>query len=486
MSHYKCICQLCTCGRHHCPQPSRPKNDIMSRTEPVSKMGSTEYKTVFLTHSNAKPPDSYKPALKALSRDVPMTADTTNKLDYIKHPVSMPMQRPPAVYKKPDGSMANESEYKKEYRSKTPEPAKPILPPASHMRSVSQPFQGQSTQARDYVAFTLPPREFYGEKRVYAPPTEPFAKTTTIKSDYNVKFLPEPTKSMRPPQNAKISRDPFEGSTCHRSDFRIFPIPEKFHKSKIAYQPPQEPFSGVTTFSTDFPGHKGIKPVGSMRPPVATKSADAPFESLTTSRQSYRKWELPTRFSRPPTIYQPPTEKFDGLTSFTKDFINHGPPEPVTNYKPRQQAIHYERPMEHDTIHHLDYKAWDVTNKQQPIRQERPYEPPAERFEGCSTTSKSYRGVYAPPAASMKPPLKPYTREETFGGLTTYKDCYSASRLSQRCIGGDPTQPNIPGYTFSHEDSRTGHKFYHLAPPAPPSPPQAETAAPPAPIPDTE
>lgn len=464
------------CRRHHCPQPSKPKNDIMSRTEPLSKLGSTEYKTVFLTHSNAKPPDSFKPALKALSRDLPMTADTTNKLDYIKHPVSMPMQRPPAVYRKPDGSMQNESEYKKEYRSKTPEPAKPIVPPPSHMRSASQPFQAQSTQARDYVAFPLPPREFYGERRVYVAPTEPFAKTTTIKSDFDAKVLSEPTKSMKPLQDAKISRDPFEGKTCHRSDFRIFAIPERFHKAKVSYQPPQEPFSGTTTFSSDFPGHRGIKPVSSMRPALTAKSADVRFESLTTSRQSYRKWELPPRFSRPPTVYEPPKEKFDGLSSFMKDFVHHGLPEPVMSYKPKPQPIQCDRPMENDTVHHLDYKAWDVTNKQLPIKQGRPYEPPTERFEGCSTTSKSYRGVYAPPAASTKPPLKPYTREQVFDGLTTYRDCYSASKINHHCIGGDPTQPNIPGYQYSHEDARTGHKFYHAMPLAPAPPPPAAVA----------
>lgn len=427
----------------------------MSRTEGHSKIGSTEYKTVFLTHGNAKPPESFKPALKALTHDVPMTADTTHRLDYVKHLVTPLIPHPPTLYKKPEGSMAGESEYTKEYRSKTPEPPKPVLPAISHMRSNSQPFQGQSTQARDFIAYTIPPREFYGERRVYAPPTEPFAKTTTIQSDFTGKQPTELTKSTKPPQIPKISRDPFDGNTCHRNDYRMFALPERFQRQKIVYQPPQEAFKGVTTFTSDFPGHRGIKPLASLKPPVVAKNSDARFDSRTTTRQSYRQWELPPRFSRPPTVYEPPKEKFETITSFSKDFIHHGMPEPAFNYKPKSQPIQYERPMEQDTVHRLDFQAWDVTNRQQPCRQERPYEPPVEKFDGQSTTSSVYRGAFAPPASSTKPLLRPYSKGEKFDGVTTYRDCYSTSGLKSSCA---ITQ--FSGYEFSHEDARTGHKFY--------------------------
>lgn len=432
----------------------------MARTELNSKIGSTEYKTVFLTHGKSKPPDSFKPAMKVLSRDVPMTADTTQKIDYIKHLVTPLIPRPPAMYKKPEGSMANESEYKKEYLSKTPEPAKPVLPALNQIRSASQPFQGQSTHTRDFVAYTLPPREFYGERRVYMPPTEPFARTTTVQTDFTGMSLAEPTKSTKPPQAPKLSREPFESSTCHRSDFHPFPLPERFQRPKVAYQPPEDPFQGMTTFANDFPGHRGIKPVSSLKPPVTAKHSDVCFESLTTSRQSYRKWELPPRFSRPPTVYEPPKEKFEAITSFSKDFVHHGTPEPALNYKPQPQSLQHDRPMEQNTSNRLDYQAWDVTNRQQPIRQNRPYEPPVERFEGNSTTSSVYRGVYAQPAMSTKPQLKPYSKGETFERQTTYRDCYSSGGFKPDFITGNPVKPEIPGYEFSHEDTRTGHKFY--------------------------
>lgn len=389
-----------------------------------------------------------------------MSGDTTNKLDFVRHLVQPPLPRPPALYKKPDGKVNGESEYKKEYRPKTSEPAKPILPVLNNIRAANEPLQTTSTQKNDYVPHKLPPREFYGERRVYEPPKEVFGGTSTIQSDYKGLPLVEPTKLMKPPQNAKQSNEKFDGTTCHKDNFRPFPLPERFIKPKLVYSPPTEPFEGTSTFVAEYHAHKDVKPASSFKPPLVAKRSDAPLESVTVSRQSYRKWDLPPRFSRPPTVYEPPKEKFEADTRFSIDFVHPGIPELAISYKPKAEPIKRDVPMDQHTIQRLDYKPWDVTNRQQPIRQEKPYEPPVEKFEGRSTTSHSYRGEYAPPAASTKPLLKAYTKGEGFNGQSTYKECYSQGGFKPDFITGDPTKPEIPGYLFSHEDSRTGHRFY--------------------------
>ena len=446
--------------RHHCPHPTKPKSDIMTRTEPVHKMGSTEYKAVFFTHEETRPRDSFKPAQKALTREMPMVCDTTHKVDFVKHLVHPPVPRPPVVFKKTEGTIEGESEYKKEFRPKTSEPAKPILPVLNRIRSTSEPFQTVTTQMTDFIPQKIPPREYYGERRIYEPPKEVFNGCSTLKDDYRGLPLVEPTKSMKPSQNAKVSHDKFDGTTCHKENYRPFNLPERFIKPKQVHCPPTEPFEGVSTFVAEFPVHKDIKPTASYKPPVIAKRSEGQFDSVTISRQSYRKWDLPPRFSRPPTIYEPPKEKFEGNSLFTTDFIHPGPPEQTTNYKPKAEAIKHEVPMDSDTINRLDYKTWDVTQRQELIKQEKPYEPPVEKFQGRSTTSESYRGEYAPPAPSNKPKLKPYTKGEPFNGLSTYKDCFSKGGFKPDFITGNPNKPMIPGYVFSHEDTRTGHKFY--------------------------
>ena len=455
--------------RHHCPHPTKPKTDIITRTEFTSNIGATEYKTIFLPH-NARPRGILKPPQRALTHDAPMTCDTTNRLDYVRHSVSLPVPRPPPIYKRPEGTMNKESEYKKEFRSKTPEPVKPALPPLSQVRTTNEPFLGQSTQAGDFIAYELPPREFHGERRVYEPPTEPFAGISTMQSDYIGASLVEPTKSVKPSQTPKLSREPFQNNTCHKDDYRSFPIPERFQAPKQLHQPPDEPFNGVSTFTTDFPGHRGVKPASSLKPPITTKTSHASLDSLTISRQSYRKWEIPPRYSRPPTVYEPPKEKFDARSLFSNDFVDYGVPEPTVSYKPKMDPVKHTTPLEKNTVHRLDFQPWDVTNRQLPIRQERPYEPPIERFEAMSTTSEVYRGEYAPPASTAKPQLKAYSKKDTFDGQSTYKESFSRGGFRPDCITRHPT---IPGYQFSHQDSRTGHKFYIPVPAA--TPPQPDT-----------
>jgi hypothetical protein len=432
----------------------------MARADDAHKVGSTEYKTIFLAHAGATPRNSFKPPQKALARDVPMVCDTTNKLDFVKHLTVCPTPRPPPVYIKPEGKICEESEYTKEFRSKTPEPAKPVLPVLNNMRMSNEPFNGVTTQAKDYVPHEIPTKEFYGEKRVYQPPTEPFAKSTTVKMDFTGLPLMEPTKTFKPSQAAKLSSDPFKGNSSYKDSFKFFPLPEKFKKVKEIYRPSTEPFNGLSTFAAEFPYHTKVRPPSSFKPPVTVKRADAPIDSVTTTRQSYRKWDLPPRFSRPSTIYEAPKEKFDVKSSFKSDFIDPGVPEPTINYKPKIEPLKRDAPMEHNTIHRLDYQPVVMLERQQPIRKERPYEAPVDRFEGISTTSKSYRGDFGPPATSTKPMLKPYSKKDEFQGESTYRVCYSQGGFKPDFITGSLEKPIIPGYVFSHEDSKTGHKFY--------------------------
>ena len=467
-----CNCLFSFLSRHSCPKPVQPKTDLFHTTGDV-KLSQTEYRTIFLNHGSAKPRESLKPPQRVTTRDAPMSSHTTNRVDFISHQVSPYTPRPPTVYKKPEGTVSGESEYSKEFRSKTPEPVKPVLPQPSQVRTLDEKFHGKSTQATDFVCYELPPREFYGERRVYEPPTETFSGLSTFQTDFKGLLQTEPARSMKPQQNPKTSNERFNGTTCYHVDFRRFEIPEKFQHPKQVYKPPEELFQGYSTFTTDFPGHHGIKPAQSLKPPINAKVSHAPLDSLTTSRQSYRKWEMPPRFSRPPTVYEPPKEKFYSKTVFSDDFVSYGVPEPVSNFKPKHEPIKKIAPIEHETVNRIDYKPPDITQRTQLIIQEKKYEPPTEKFEALSTTSTAYRGQYAPPAPSAKPLLKPYSKGIKFDAHSMYRECYSQSGFKPDYITGHPNKPVIPGYMFSHEDPKSGHKFYipETKPTTPPSQP---------------
>ncbi len=465
--------------KHGCPKPSRPKNDLFPNA-PGSEVNDTEYKTIFLKHSNPTPRESFKPPLKAIQRDSPMACNTTNRVDYVSHPVTPCVPRPPAAYKRPEGTVNGESEYIKEYQYKSPEPVKPILPQSSQIRVSGDKFNVRSTQATDFKPFVVQPRVIYGENRVYKPPTEKFQGASTFQSDFKGELPTEPTISMKPTQETKLSRDAFDVMSSYHSDYKRFQIPDRFKRDKQEYQPPVEKFFGTSCFTSDFPGHRGVTPAQSLKPPRTAKASNEPLEATTTSRMSYQKWDIPPRFSRPPTSYEPPKEMFSGNTVFTDDFVSHGIPEPVQNFKPKNEPIRISAPVENQTINRIDYQPIDLSQRPPLVVKERKYVAPVEKFGGRSTANASYQGQFSLPAASTKPLLKPYSRGVKFEGNSTYKQCYTRPERKTACISGDPNYPSIPGYKFSYEDPRSGHKFYTISEegsvPLPPALPQTKQA----------
>lgn len=459
-------------SKHSCPKPSKPKTELFpNATNGLD--GNTEYKTIYLKHSNVTPRENFKPPQKVIQRDSPMSSHTTNRVDFISRPVTPVKPRPPVVYKKPEGIISGESEYVREYQYKPPDPRKPIVPVSNTIRTAADgdKMYAKSTQAADYKPYEVQPRIVYGENRVYQPPTETFAGVSTFQSDFQGKTA-EPVASLKPTQETKVSRDPFDVSSCYGSDYKRYQLPEKFKRQKQLYNPPSEKFHGVSSFTSDFPGYRGVTPAQSFKPPMTAKTSHEPLDAMTTNRMSYQSWELPPKFSRPPTSFVPPNEKFSTTTVFQNDFVSHGIPEPIQNFKPKQEPIKNMTPFDHKTLNRTDFQPIDLSQRIPLVVKEKPYVPPTEKFDGQSTTGASYQGRYCPPSRSCKPQLKPYVKGVTFDQTSTYKQCYTTPAVNTNCITSG--NANIPGYTFSYEDPRSGHKFY-VATPVPPAPPTVGT-----------
>ena len=356
--------------------------------------------------------------------------------------------------------MEVQTEYKNEFLGKWAVPAT-LIRPAPSKKDNARPFTHKSTQAVDFVSFPLAPRELHKMKSTYEPPNEVFEGKSTVKSDFTDFGRVELTQSLKPPQTAKISTEPFDGTSYYRMCFTPQPMPERFQRPKVVYHPPQETFYGGTTFGSDFRAYSGAQPSDSMKPMQKSITTDAPFDGTTISRLSYRVWELPTRHSRPPTVYAPPTEKLSTRSTFKEDFPDYGRVEPAKSLKPPLRVRDQVTSFDGLTTQSCDFKAWKDVERPSTNKREKKYEPPTEKFNAMSTFQAHYKGESGSRAQTAKPDVKIYSSKGKMDSTTSYRESYSQSGY-RPCpamgLLGDRQITNK--YKYAHQDEATGHKFF--------------------------
>ena len=454
--------------QHRCPH--KPSSDIMNRSAQPCTF--SEYTQQFKKYG-ASPRKPIKPAAQPLDRDSKMACKTINRQDYTPHPVTPRSVHPPPVYKKPEGTVSSHTEYRMTFEGKPL--SQPVISfrPANGRKEYGDRFDHKSTQATDFVKFTIPERENFAVKHAYEPPKEPLETKSTIKRDF-VDFGPvKPPPSLKPPQTPKLSTEPFDGKSCYRQCFTPQPIPARYQHSKEVYKPSTDTFSGNTTYTKDFPGHVGKLPALSMKPPQKKVASDSPFDGVTESRLSYRSWELPPRHSRPPTVYSPPTEAFTKHSTFRNDYPDYGHTEVTKPIRPQPRAKDSgEAAFRPVTTQRADFQSWDPSAVQRstPIRQRGNHEPSSEKFSAVSTCRDHYRGTPGVPAASTKPVVRPVVTTQLVESDTTYRDSYVGSGFTP-CPAGKLSKSvdTFVDFNFSHENPSTGHLYFTQSPPAMPT-----------------
>ena len=435
----------------------------------------SEYTQQFKKYSGATPRRPIKPAQQPLNRDSKMACETINRQDFAPHPVTPRAVQPPPVYKKPEGTVSSNTEYRMTFEGK--QSTEPVVSfrPVHSRKEDRETFDHKSTQATDFVTFPIPERESYAVKRIYEPPKEPLETKSTVRRDF-VDFGPvRPPQSLKPPHTPKLSSDPFDGESCYRQCFTPQPIPPRHQHAKEIYKPSSERFSGRSTYTKDFPGHTGRLPATSMKPPQKKVASDSPFEGVTESRLSYRSWELPPRYFRPPTLYSPPTETFTKHSTFRSDYPDYGRTEVRKPIRPPPRPRpHSEEAFRPVTTQRADFQSWDPSRVERstPIRQRGNYEPSSERFSAISTCRDHYRGTPGTRALSTKPVLKPMATAGEMGSNTTYRDSFFSSGFSPCPAKGlSKEAEGSGGFSFSHANPATGHLYFTPVPPAEATPP---------------
>ena len=397
-----------------------------------------------------------------------MLTETTNRVDYISHPVQPLVPRPPEQYQPTEGKMEKLTEYKLEYLPKSAsKPAKPVVPAQAWVTSTKSPFDSSTTHGVDFVPWVPTPRESFKEQRVYEPSKDKFEGLSTVQYDYTAKNLTHPTASFKPAQKANICQDPFEGKTSYRVEYIPHPPTARYCKEREVYTPNKAKFLGTSTFQQDFQEYKGVKRAETKRPPQVASSSEGPFEGSTTYGCNYMPWTIPTKFRRAPQVYEPSTAKFHQRVL---DYPDYGPVPPTASTRPAQNArIFPSTPFNGDTTQNIDFRHWKEYEKATPVKPEKAYTPTKERFDGVSTFTASFRGETAPPAASHKPVAAAYTPNGQMQSATEYKECYTPRQSHRQgpcpIILIERDQQESPNnYRYTHQDTM-GHKYYTTASP---------------------
>ena len=436
--------------QHACPH--KPF-DFMNKSAALDHL--TEYVVKFKDHGNHRR-SMIRPPRKMATHNAKLESDTTNRRDFVAHPVTPPVKRPPVQFQPPKEGMATSTIYKKAYLGNWKAPPQPILP--SRKEEDPIPFNHRSTHATDFVAPPVTPRILHTADHNYEPPETPFDGSTTARSDF-IHYGKVPVPASLAPR-AKVSErtHPMEGVTSYGSTFTTPAMPERFNLQRRDYVPPKERVSDLTTFKSSFPKHPAVKPREMKKPLSERCNADIPFENQTTNRLHYKTWDIPEKHLRPPSRFIPPTEKVSDVTTQRSDFTDYGRVPPTPSSKPLLKP-NSQGPFDSLTTQKVDFRAWDGVKRPDQVRQDRDYEPPQEKFDPATTFSTAYRGIFA----SRPPDARPSPRPASTGKIdftTSYNNSFSGPGYKLcRSIPLLTNEAKASQYVFSHEDSH-GHKFY--------------------------
>ncbi|PAA70345.1 hypothetical protein BOX15_Mlig005683g1 [Macrostomum lignano] len=450
----QCICKLCNCGRHKCKlHPNRPASNRTGRP-----CGYTEYAQKYAPHPPQPMQTSCKPANKPIRNgNDPMTDETTNRVDFVPHPLERPRLHQHEPYRPASGTIDATTVYQREYTEKRGERAAAVK--REPRRANAGEFQGEPTYARDYRKWELPER-FSGQGRPsqWEPSRESFGGVPTYQTDFVAHSDARPPASCKPAEAAKTSQSPLEDVTDYRQSYVPHQLERRRAKEVQDRQKPAVPFEGVTTFARDYtPKAGGSRTL--VKPSAQAYASNAPFEEDTTHKLDYKAWELSRPFVHKNEPYAPPEGAIEGTTSYVRDYPAHPAREKV-GYLKREPRGRPSGPFEGSTVYKENYRQWELSGRVQagPNRQ---YQPNQAPFEGQSTTAAHFVPHQLEAKRNFKPASDAAKNDEPFDGTTLYRTEFVPKQPepcpAMQLLAG--VGESTAGYKFQGHDEK-GHQIY--------------------------
>ncbi|XP_070334380.1 stabilizer of axonemal microtubules 2 isoform X1 [Odocoileus virginianus] len=446
-----CLCQICTCGRHHCPHGTTRIYENSG-----GSCATTEYLEKYPTYGSVLPPQSLKPKEEFRGYGGKMEGITTFKSDYRPYKIDKQPRHAPEEYKPKQGVIDLGTTYKRDFNSYKVHPVV-IVRPLERQQVKKGKLDTVPTYKDDYRAWDIQKSELYKPQQTYYPPTVRFGNSTTFQDDYVPREI-KPRQSCKPSPAVKRSTIPFSGNTSHRLDYVPHRPEFKLARPKDSYKPPDQPLEDLTTHRCDFQGLVG-ETAKICRPAHTRVAQDAPFEGSTEFRDSFQAWALPAPQVQKVPECVPPAGTMQLQSTSHLDYVPHQATR-VLPIRPASRRRNHNFPFQGKSTTMQDFPAWESC-RQGLIKQEPQIPSPSGKFDGLST----FRSHYVPheliPTESCKPADAPLKRSLPFDDVTMYSLEYMPKKL-ETCPA---SYPSPPGYLFETTDSR-GHKFFRKIAPA--------------------
>ncbi|KAM4747221.1 stabilizer of axonemal microtubules 2 [Rhinophrynus dorsalis] len=441
----KCICDICTCGRHRCPHI--PTKIYEESGQPCVL---TEYLEKYPEYGGIEPPKSMKPKQEYQGNRGRMEGITTFRSDYIPYDVINRPVRPREEYQPKPGNIDLGTTYKKDFNSYKIQPVAPVRPVEKQQRNIGK-FDTNPTYKDDYRPWDMQKRELSKPEHVYQPPTVKFGNSTTFQDDFFPKEL-MPRESFKPLGIAKHSDIPFEGTTSHRISYVPHELEPRFARQKQEYKPSSQPFDDLTTHRLNFKGTNG-ELAKSCKPEHGKVGSSARFEGSTEFKDSFQPWLVSTNRVHRSYEYVPPTTHMELDTTTHLAYVPHQL-DFVAPIRPVSHGRRSNVPFQGNTTMKDDFRAWEI-RRQEMIKKDHQIQKPSGKFDGLTTFKSHYQPHEINPTQSCKPSNMPLHSSAPFESGTLYRSEFTPKK-NEICPA---MYPSPPGYVFENIDNR-GHKVF--------------------------
>lgn len=443
----KCICQICTCGRHYC---KHLPTSFMSKGEKQQQCRLTEYNAKYKEHELYKV-EPFRPKIKPLPEGK-IEDKTIQRVDFQPYPVEKPWVRPQEVWQKPPGNMEGLTSYKKEFTGRHITPPLPIRHDA--MPTVSGKFQGEPTYKSDYKKWDASPMVKFSHPSSWRPPSQKLDSESTFTRDFQYSYEP-PRKSLKPSNTAHTSDAPLDDKTGYRTAYIEYPLPPKFQKEKEQYCPPQVPLDGLTTFKRDFQGQGGRRML-SCKPETKVLTSEDPFQDMTTFKNDFKAWPTEKPYFHQPEQYIKPPGKLEYDTTHKLTYREF-PINRAVGFRPpsaQKQVGNFDG----KTNYSLDFKPWEVSPLKVTIKHQ--YVPPVAPFKGISTQKAHFIEHPINVTKSFRPQATYQSSSAPLDDGTMYRTEFTPKEVP--LCPAALLETGAAPFKFEKE-ADTGHRFYNMS-----------------------
>ncbi|XP_038276012.1 stabilizer of axonemal microtubules 2 isoform X1 [Dermochelys coriacea] len=445
MKEKRCLCEICTCGCHHCPHKSIRIYDTGGQA-----CLTTEYVDKYPQYGNLPPPQSLKPKEEYQAHHGRMEGITTFKSDYLPYDVVNRPLRVQEEYKPKPGEIDFGTTYRRDYNPHKIQPVT-LVRPLERKQIKGGKLDTIPTYQDDYRSWEVQRREPNKLGHTYHPPIEKFGNSTTFQDDFVPREL-NPRQSFKPPGVAKRSDVPFDGVTNHRSSYIAHQLEPKFVRPKEEYKPSSQPFEDLTTHRNDFKRLLG-EFTKSCKPEYTKVGSNAHFDGCTEFRDRFQPWSVSLPEARKIRDYVPPPGNMDLHSTSHLDYVPHVIC-PVAPIRPVSYGRRSNVPFQGNTTMKEDFQAW-ASCQQEIIRRHQEIPKLTGKFDGLTTFRSHYIPHEIIPVQSFKPLRVVVPSSAHFEDETMYRTEYT-SKKQEICPAN---YPSPPGYVFVDTDSH-GHKFF--------------------------